>query len=119
ETIQTMLDNAVACQTKWQALLAGGARAGHGLDGVYRHSDGAYYGQKGGRLATNGTTFQFDGDWGFICNLSGGMGWTPDGEDVVPDFPAMKNIGKSVKWGDTDLFPHYGMAALDAKAAHG
>jgi len=110
-TLEAMLDNGVACQAKWKGL------AGHGLDVVSRISDGIYYGQKGGRLPASGTTFQFNGDWGFVCNLSGGMGKTHDEAGIYPDFPDLMNIARSVDWGDGDLFPHFGMAPLGAKAA--
>jgi CubicO group peptidase (beta-lactamase class C family) len=106
KTINLMLNNALACQNKWHS------RAGHGLDGVRGYANNRFYGQKGGRLPSHGAEIQFNQDWGHVFCISGGMAWTPDGVPTYPDFPALMNIAYGVDWGETDLFPQFGMSTL-------
>ncbi len=65
ETIETMMDNAIACRATFSE------RAGHGFDVAAIRSGDRYYGQKGGSLSTSGNVFQFDGEWGLIVTGEG------------------------------------------------
>jgi CubicO group peptidase (beta-lactamase class C family) len=105
-TVESMFNNAIACGQKF------GNRAGHGWDGAAARANNRFYGQKGGSLDTSGNTLQINGDWAFACNIAGKMAWTPDGKGIYPDFPAMMSIAKTVNWGNTDLFPAYGMPSF-------
>lgn len=106
DTVESMLNNGLKCQSEF------GGRAGHGFDGVATRSNGRFYGQKGGSLDTSGNTFQFDGDWGFACNVAGKGARTSDGKGIYPDFPSMMDIAKATDWGTGDLFPQYGMPSF-------
>jgi hypothetical protein len=57
--------------------------------------------------------FQFDDQWGFaLCWGSPGYSGSAYPGPVYADYPAVMNIAKSVNWGTTDLFPHFGMPSL-------
>jgi hypothetical protein len=47
-----------------------------------------------------------------LHNRTAGAEWTPDGEGIYPDFPALMDIATNVNWGSNDWFPHYGMPSL-------
>ncbi|MDQ3983317.1 MAG: serine hydrolase [Actinomycetota bacterium] len=103
-TIETMMDNAIACQAAFSE------RAGHGFDRAATRSGGRYYGQKGGSLSTSGNVFQLDGEWGVIVNW-GGKPLSPKAAGWYPNFPAVMDLAESATW-SVDLFPQFGMQAL-------
>ena len=61
--------------------------------------------------ANAGSVLQFDGDWGFVA-LWGST--TDRGNLVYPDFHGVMDIATNpnTNWGDTDLFPDFGMPPL-------
>jgi len=88
---------------------AGMGRAGYGFDFLQNQGGGKYYGQKGGSLSSSNDVLQFNGDWGFA------MCWGAPpfaAANWYPDFPSVMNIARQTNWGNTDLFPQFGMPSL-------
>lgn len=104
-TVKLMLDNAIATEKTFKT------RAGYGLDGAVLRPNGLYYGQKGGDLVTSQNVLQFNGEWGFTVNWAGRM-IDPDTKSWYPNFPEIMSIATKVDWGETDLFPSFGMPSL-------
>jgi len=103
-TVETMLNNAVVTLKSFKT------RAGYGLDGAALRANGLYYGQKGGDLVTSQNVLQFNGEWGFIANWAGRI--VEPNTHWYPNFPELMNIATKVDWDATDLFPNFGMPAL-------
>jgi CubicO group peptidase (beta-lactamase class C family) len=106
-TVTMMLDEGIASAQKHHG--EDDDRPGYGLDGAAKLSDGSYYGQKGGSLATSGAGLQFNGDWGFCVCWAGKSTVEIDGQGWYPDFSPVMSIATSQHWGTTDLFAHYGL----------
>lgn len=106
-TVTMMLDEGIASAQKHHG--EDDDRPGYGLDGAAKLSDGSYYGQKGGSLATSGAGLQFNGDWGFCVCWAGKSTVKIDGQGWYPDFSPVMSIATAKHWGTTDLFAHYGL----------
>lgn len=85
----------------------------HGFDGVIQDATtGAFTGDKGGRLSTsqNGVHFAQGGISTVIC----WNGLTPSGPAWFTPYVALVNAAAAHDWGNTDLFPTYGMPSFFA-----
>ncbi len=86
------------------------SRAGYGLDGAGNLAGGSFWGQKGGNVQNAASVFSFNGDWGFVA-LWGNL--PPNSNPSwYSSFPDVMNIAQAADWGDSDLFPTYGMKSL-------
>lgn len=108
-TINTWLQNAINAT----ATLAGSGNHGyHGFDGVRRDAKtGVITGEKGGELTTsqNGVRFTLHGIATVIC----WNGMTPKTNGVwFPVYQKLMDAATAQNWGNTDLFPIFGMPAL-------
>ena len=94
------------------ANLSGPANHGyHGFDSVFQNSvTQEFSGVKGGLLDTsqNGVTFTQNGISTVLC----WNGLTPTGPAWSPIYQALINAANAHNWGNTDLFPTYGMPAF-------
>jgi hypothetical protein len=96
ETVRLMLGNAAKSP-------------GNGFNVARALGNDRFYAQKGGSLWTSGNVLQINGDFGFAVHFAGYAD-----KDVAwyPDFPQVMNIARKASWGDTDLFPAFGMSKL-------
>jgi CubicO group peptidase (beta-lactamase class C family) len=103
-------DNAALRRDTVRQMLTNAATGrGHGFDSAKILGEDRFYGQKGGALSTSWNVLQLRGEYGFALCWAG----VPD-PDVkwYPDFPAVMNIARRVKWDDVDLFEQFGMKTL-------
>jgi hypothetical protein len=112
-TITSMLANAAADTADPKLAKAWGF---HGFDGVgvTDASKGLYWGYKGGDLSTsqNGIYFEREGISYVIC----WNGLTPDpSRPFYPTFAKVLTAARNHDWGNTDLFPKYGMPSFSTK----
>jgi CubicO group peptidase (beta-lactamase class C family) len=105
--VNDMLLPAVAC-----AAAHPGGRAGYGLDGASDLGGGSFYGQKGGLIINAASVLQFNGDWGFVAVFGSPAQQIGVQPPWYPDWPDVMTIAEAVDWGDTDLFPDFGMPSL-------
>jgi CubicO group peptidase (beta-lactamase class C family) len=112
-TVTSMLKNAAADSANPKLKEAWGF---HGFDGVGTTdaSKGLYWGYKGGDLSTsqNGIYFEREGISYVIC----WNGLVPD--PSLPFYPTFSKVLAAARkhdWGNTDLFPKYGMPSFSAK----
>jgi hypothetical protein len=105
--VNDMLLPAVAC-----AAAHPGGRAGYGLDGASDPGGGSFYGQKGGLIINAASVLQFNGDWGFVAVFGSPAQQIGVQPPWYPDWPDVMTIAEAVDWGDTDLFPDFGMPSL-------
>jgi CubicO group peptidase (beta-lactamase class C family) len=93
-------------------------RGGHGFDSaaIINPTTGAFYGQKGGDIPeSNQNCVRYHtSDFSIVVcwNRSDiGEGMLRDGW-WYPDFPAVLDIARTIKWGRRDLFHRFGMPTL-------
>lgn len=114
-TLQTWLQNALHATAN---LTGPDAHGYHGFDAVGTDSaTGQIFGLKGGSLSTsqNGVHFEIGGISTVIC----WNGATPSGPDWfepgLGTYPDVVNAAAAQNWGNTDLFPTFGMSAFPIK----
>jgi len=107
-TLQSWLTNAKNATANYPNV--GGF---HGFDGVFQDpTTGAFSGDKGGQLSTsqNGVHFEQGGISTVIC----WDGSTPNPPAWFTPYAALVNAAAAHDWGNTDLFPIYGMPSFIA-----
>lgn len=104
-TLKSWLTNA---KNATSTLRGPSAHGYHGFDSVFQDATtGEFTGDKGGYLSTsqNGVHFAQNGISTVIC----WNGLTPNGPTWFTPYAAIINAAEAQDWGNTDLFPTFGM----------